>query len=560
MSVPSSSAGPDVARALMRRFEAAGATPRLVETHISAVILVGDEAWKLKKPVDFGFLDFSGIDARERACREELRLNARLAPSLYLGVVPIHATAGGVAPGRDGDGPAPSDAAAPGAGGPGPHDPIVDWAVRMRRLPEGAIAADRLAAGRLDAADLERFAHRLAAFHRDAPVAPLDSPWGRGDAILASALATVDALAARVDPAACAMLRAWFVGQAGGLQPAWAARRIAGRVREGHGDLHLENVIVTDDDTGAFDCIEFDPALRWIDTMNDVAFVIADLLARGRDDLAWGFLDATLEAGGDFEGLAVLRFYAVHRATIRALVCALREAGGLAAGAGPGGAAWLAAARRLAACADPRLMVTCGLPGSGKSRVTRRLLERTGAVRVRSDVERKRMAGLGARDDSRAAGDLYGPASSDAVYVRLAQIADTALRAGWPTIVDAACLRRAERDRLRAVAVARRVPYALLSCAAPMPVLRERVRARAARGGDPSEADEAVLERLATRFEPPADDERDASIDAAGEPDRRAVPDTDGAPGPAPADAGAVEAEAIDRIAARWRSRTVPSG
>lgn len=557
----------------MRCFAAAGATPRLIETHISGVILVGDEAWKLKKPVDLGFLDFSDIDARERACREELRLNARLAPSLYLGVVPIRATADGVAPGRDDEARdlpgAPDRDAHPAEHPAADTGPIVDWAVRMRRLPDGVIAADRLAAGRLDAADLERFALRLAAFHRDAPVAPLESPWGRGEAILASALATVDALAMRADPAACGALRAWFLGQAAALQPAWAARRIAGRVREGHGDLHLENVIVTDDDTGAFDCIEFDPALRWIDTMNDVAFVIADLLARGRDDLAWGFLDATLEAGGDFEGLVVLRFYAVHRATIRALVCALREAGGLAVGAGPSGAAWLGAATRLAAAADPRLMVTHGLPGSGKSRVTRRLLEQTGAIRVRSDVERKRMAGLGARDDSSAAGDLYGPAASDAVYVRLARLADTALRAGWPTIVDAACLRRAQRDRLRAVAVVRRVPYALLACAAPIAVLRERVRSRAARGDDPSEADEAVLEQLASRCEAPGEDERGAVIDAAGDPGDRPPPVAPAGPATGAGDFGRVdpgsgeadrtEAAAIERIAARWRASAVPS-
>ncbi|MCC6852509.1 MAG: AAA family ATPase [Rubrivivax sp.] len=480
----------DVVAGLRRRFESRGVPVSVIETHISWVLLAGAFAYKIKKPVRFGFLDFGTLEARRRFCEEELRLNRRLAAWLYIGVVPVRATPG-----------------LPAFGGSGP---VVEYALKMHRLPPHALASERLERGRLDGEQLAAFARRLARFHEEVPAAPPDTDWGtpetvRGDA--ERALAGLAPLAPPAEREACAVLGRWFEARVAALAPHLAARRAAGRVREGHGDLHLDNVLVARGEVTAFDCIEFDPALRWIDTMNDLGYLMMDLLAHGRRDLAYGVLDAYLEASGDFDGLHVLPLFLVYRAVVRALVHALRSAAHVP-GAGLTAADYLRLAQRLAEPGTARLLVTHGLPGAGKTQVARQLLERAGAVRLRSDVERKRLAGLPALADSRAAGDLYRAQASDATYARLELLAGDALRAGFPVIVDAAFLQRAQRERMRALAARLQVPFAILDCQAPLAVLHERVRRRQAAGGDASEADEAVLERLAALEQPLDEAER----------------------------------------------------
>jgi predicted kinase len=299
-------------------------------------------------------------------------------------------------------------------------------------------------------------------------------------------LGALESLAGRL---ACTSLWQWISEEGQRLALPWQQRLADGQVRECHGDLHLDNVVMLNGELTAFDCIEFDPALRWIDVMSDVAFLAMDLLAHGRRDLAFGFLDDYLARSGDYDGVAVLRFYLVYRALVRAMVAALREQGGVA-GAGLPSVAYLRCAQQLAVASDARLLITHGLPGSGKSHVSRQILEGAGAIRIRSDVERKRLTD---------AGERYGPAATAKTYGRLAELAQGVLRAGFPTIVDAAFLRRDERARMEDMAGALQVPFRLLDCQAPMSVLRERVRQRTERGGDASEADLAVLEFLATQ-------------------------------------------------------------
>ncbi|MEO7116484.1 MAG: AAA family ATPase [Caldimonas sp.] len=446
------------------------------------MLLAGEFAYKIKKPVRLGFLDFSTLAARQRGCEEELRLNQRLASSLYVGVIAVRA-----------DGP---DATLTGDG------PVVDYAVKMHRFPADALASERLARGTLDAADLTQLAIRLASFHDDARVADLDSRFGRADMVLSQALHALDALAPLVADD-CAPLRRWFTTQAEALTASWERRRACGRVLECHGDLHLDNVLLLHDDVTAFDCLEFDPALRWIDVMNDIAYLMMDLLAHERRDLAFGFLDAYLEASGDYDGLDVLRYYLVYRAVVRALVNALRE--GVSGGcAGLPARTYLRLAQRLAdeATRGSRLLITHGLPGSGKSHVSRQLLACAGAVRLRSDVVRKRLAGLPPLADSRRAGNLYTQVGTDSTYARLVDLARAALRGGFPTIVDAAFLQRAQRERLFALARELRVPLVILDCQAPLPELRRRVTQRLSRGDDASEADASVLTQLSESAEP----------------------------------------------------------
>ena len=257
------------------------------------------------------FLDFTALDDRRRFCEEELRLNRRLAPELYLDVVAVH------------DGPA-----GPSLDGPGT---VVDFAVRMRRFADGALWSERLAAGTLRAADVDAFARRLAGFHRDAAVATAALGFGgsatqrAGDRVGSSPASTPGRRASRFPvPPGRACADGW-TRSAARLEDHWPTRLRSGRVRECHGDLHLANIVQPGEEATAFDAIEFDPELRWIDVLEDLAFPVMDLLAHGRRDLAFRLLDGWLEASGDHEGLRALRFFLVVRALVRSQVAALRE-------------------------------------------------------------------------------------------------------------------------------------------------------------------------------------------------------------------------------------------
>ena len=426
------------------------------------------------------FLDARELGTRGRLCHEELRLNRRLAPSLYLDVVAIHGTA--EAPRFDGTGPP------------------IEYALHMRQFADGALLSEQLAAGTLRPEHIDRLARRLASFHEDAAPAAAASPYGTPATIEGEAMRVLDGLLPTIGAAACGGLRDWFAAQLPQLRPLWQGRRDAGRVREGHGDLHLGNAVLLGDEVTAFDCLEFDPALRWIDVFSDIAFLVMDLLAHGRGDLGFRFLNAWLGHSGDHAGIPVLRWYLVYRALVRALVAHLR----CTQGAGPAGPDYLGLAQRLAHGADARLLITHGLSGSGKSFVAQQWLQQAQAIGLRSDVERKRLFGLRALDASAGLvpGGIYGAEATRRTYARLRELAATALAAGWPVVVDAAFLRRAEREAFRRLAEELQVPFTILHCEAPAAVLRQRVAARAARRDDASEADVAVLQAQQAWVEP----------------------------------------------------------
>ena len=487
---------------LCAALEARGEGPvRLVQTHISWVLLTPTFAFKLKKPVHLPFLDFRTLAARCHYSREEFRLNRRLAPSLYLDVVDVCEGPGGWrfgAPGR-----------------------VVDVALRMQRFPDGALWSERLADGKLGSVDIDALAQRLAGFHRDASVAADGDRHGtpeRQRQVTDGLIIAIDAL--QKDPGAAELpvdwsrLRAWLQTESRRLAPHWEGRVRDGRVRECHGDLHLANVVQLEDGPTAFDGIEFDAGLRWIDVLDDIAFLAMDLIAHRAPALAHRLLDRWLEAIGDFEGLAALRFYLVRRALVRSHVAVLRRRQGATVPSTCGFADYLRVADALSRSADPRLAITHGLPGSGKSFVSERLVEATGAIRARSDVERKRLFGLGALESSgaRIAGGIYDQATTDRTYARLLEIARLGLAAGWPVIVDAAFLRRAERERFETLALSMQAPHAVVECRAPLTVLQRRIAQRSSAGPDASEADNAVLERLAAVDEPFDAAERTRSI------------------------------------------------
>lgn len=475
-----------------------------IDTHISTVLLAGEFAYKLKKPLDLGFLDFSSADKRLHYCREELRLNRRTAPDLYLDVVPIALTADGPRVGA-------SDVSA------------VEHAVRMRRFdPESTL--DRVAArGALDADLVDRLAAVVARLHAGAGVAP--SHFGGPDTarrLVAAAVATMRDLAqSAADRDRLDAIAAWSAAESHALAATMAARAAAGFVRECHGDLHLANIVLAGGEPVPFDGIEFSDELRCIDVVSDIAFTYMDLVDHGVPHLAWRFTGRYLEHTGDYDGLALLRYYAVYRALVRAEVALLRlrqpelrrqtrvrEHASFEH--------YLALAGALRQQRTPRLVVMTGLSGSGKSTVALELAQWLGGVRIRSDVERKRLFGFAPQ--ARTPPAVYTPAATVRTYERLARAARATLAAGVPAVVDAAFLRRAERDRFRALARASGVECALVACEAPLDALRARVIDRQRAGSDPSEADVAVLELQCRVHEPAAPDEAPVRIDTARAP------------------------------------------
>ncbi|MBI1395968.1 MAG: AAA family ATPase [Betaproteobacteria bacterium] len=459
---------------------------KVMETHISYVLLAGDFAYKIKKPVNLGFLDFRSLDRRRHYCDEELRINRRTAPDLYLDVIPITGTPG-----------------APHLGGTG--EPI-EFAVKMRRFSQSCLLDVVTRHGGLDREMVTSLARRVAGLHASVAVAPADSAWARPETVKAQAEANLTEIVRRVVDdqlsARVAFLQAWTSREFARVSRHMEERRRGGFVRECHGDLHLGNVAWLDDQPVPFDGIEFNDELRWIDVMSEIAFLVMDLLDHDVPALAWDCLNAYLEATGDYGGVDVLRFYLVYRALVRAKVAAIRAGQiGNPRQDGDPVAHHVRLADRIARSTACGVMIMHGVSGSGKTTIAGTLVETLGAVRVRSDVERKRMHGLDANvgSGSAIAGGIYDPEQTVRVYERLATLARSVVAARWPVIVDATFLRRDERTLLREVARKAAVPFRIVACKAPVEVLEDRVRSRA---NDASEATVEVLHRQMAQREP----------------------------------------------------------
>ena len=461
---------------------------QVIETHISWVLLAGEYAYKIKKAINLGFLDYTELDARKFYCDEEIRLNRRTAPDIYLDTVAI-----------GGSPEAPEFGA----------QPALEYAVKMRRFDSASLMADLLLRGKISALHVDRLAARIARFHAGVSVADVSSGFGTAESINAAALQNFEQLRSLLtddaDREDVAALEAATEAEYTQCREIFETRRTYGFVRECHGDLHLGNIVLIGDEPVPFDCIEFNPALRWIDVMDEIAFSVMDLLHRDHPELAWRLLNAYLEAGGDYGGLSVLRFYLAYRATVRAKVCAIWVA--QTHNSGRAKSDEMAACRSYLALAlqclgqyRPALIITHGLPGSGKTTFSQLALQQLGAIRIRSDVERKRLFGLGTLDNSRAAvGDIYGPEATRRTYARLQELARSILLAGFPVIVDAAFLQQDEREAFRELAQNMSVPFAIASLYAEDSRLRKRIRQRR---NDASEADVAVLDMLQSKQQP----------------------------------------------------------
>lgn len=462
---------------------------RRIETHISVIFLVGEFAYKIKKPLQTPFLDYSSLEDRRRSCEAEVALNQRYAQELYLGVVPIT---------RGLDGAVAVD-------GPGQ---ALEYAVKMRRFPDGALLSEQLQQGKLMREHVDSLAVAVARFHQNAQTVETGSVFGLADLVWAQAednFKYFEEHPKYSDSEIVGELRKWSAATFTKLASAFERRRYAGYVRACHGDLHLANIILWNGDVKPFDGIEFNEALRWIDVLSDAAFVVMDFYERGHEEFGNRFLNAYLERTGDYEDLSVLRWYTVYRAMVRAKVAAMRASQSCAEVDRGDERSWrelhayLDLAARLARPADKRrLFITHGVSGSGKTVGTQARVEREAAIRVRSDVERKRLF-----HDS-----LYSETTTRAVYGRLLTLARAILLSGWSVVVDATFLKRQQRDAMRALAIELGSDFTILHFDASLDVLTKRLRERKTMGKDASDADETVLQMQLAGMEQLGDDEQ----------------------------------------------------
>ncbi len=473
------------------------------ETHISWVFLAGDYAYKVKKPITNDFLDYGSLALRKRMCEEELRLDARYAEELYLSVVPITV---------QGD-----QLQVNGSGVP------VEYAIKMHRFPEDALLSHRLDHGTLTTEEVHQLATLVAEFHLGATRVDQDLPWGAPELVFEEMSNIIGDL--RSVPIRSPNDREAFAKQLQSLQH-WSQeffddhrqlfrQRIHnGFIRECHGDLHLANVFHWKGRLIPFDGIEFNEEFRWIDVLSEAAFLAMDFAARGHVDLSRLFMNAYLERTGDHASLALLRWYLVFRALVRAKVAAMRADQVDASSSG-----WKDAiddcrnhvdlASRFSIPDEPRLWITHGLSGSGKSTGSEFVVARHGTIRLRSDIERKRHYGLpiGHRPSAAEIKKIYSAEANDATYGRLRRLACCILNAGFSVVVDATFLRRQDRESFRDLADSSGVSFAILDFKADESTLRQRIADRVASGTDVSDAGISVLESQLKTQQPLAPEE-----------------------------------------------------
>ncbi|MGR8933132.1 MAG: bifunctional aminoglycoside phosphotransferase/ATP-binding protein [Gammaproteobacteria bacterium] len=475
----------------------------LLETHISWILLAGHYAYKIKKPVDFGFLDFSTLEKRRFFCFEELRLNRRLAPDMYLQVVKITGTAD--RPELNGSGT------------------VIEYAVKMRRFAETALFDRMLAENRLTARHIDLLAETIAAFHALIPRSDSSDGHGSATAIHAAALENFSHIQPLADTAEIDRIRTWTEAQFETLQPLMQARKSQGFVRECHGDLHLGNIVLLNDRPVPFDCIEFSENLRWIDVISEIAFCMMDLHAKNHRAYAYRLLNRYLAATGDYSGCRLLRYYLVYRGMVRAKIALLSLAQSTDSDRCAALQAQYERQRHFAlACIRPPppiLLICHGFSGSGKSMLAAQLAEKLPALHLRSDLERKRLSGMAATADSgsQLQRGIYTQNHTERTYRYLAEKAEELLLANFSVIVDATFIQRRYRDLLRETARSCNARFVILDVHAEEATLRRRIEQRALARTDPSEADTRVLDSQLRNHQPLSAQERATALSVDGE-------------------------------------------
>ena len=468
----------------------------LIETHISWLLLTGEFVYKIKKPVDLGFLDFSSLEQRKYYCEEELRLNQRYAPELYLDVVAIRGSEHSPQLGGDGE--------------------IIDYAVKMREFDQSCLLDHIVEEQGIDLGLVKKIADKIAQFHHQiSTLTPSDSIENKYGGI-ESIREVAEQNFIQIAPLAQNLmnypqllnLQKWTDDALLCLEPKLVARKSQGFIRECHGDLHLGNIALIDGEVCLFDCIEFSKAFRFIDTICEISFVIMDLEYRDKIPQANYLLNCYLEQCGDFSGLAVLKFYKVYLAVVRAKVSLFKaqdcEEADVAERCLDSFYRYLELAERYTRPSVAFLMITHGVSGTGKSTVASRIAGILDAIRVRSDVERKRLYGLKDFEKSNSAQGqgIYTEQATNASFERLECLASEVIASGFPCIIDATFITSSLRDQFFRLAEKLGVPFRILDCRASDEEIRRRLALREEAGKDVSEAGIEIMETQLGRRDP----------------------------------------------------------
>lgn len=450
---------------------------QLIQTHVSYVLLTGEFAYKVKKAVNFGFLDFSTLEKRKHFCEEELRLNQRGAAELYLAVLPITQEGDRFHLGNKGE--------------------VVEYVVKMQQFPAGTLFSDLYDQGKLTPTLLERLAKVLAEFHSKGAINDYIRSFGQVEKVRQAIDENYDQTEKYIGGPQTQQqfdeTRAYtdrlFTEQAElfnqRIQNNW--------VRECHGDVHLRNIALWNDEILLFDCIEFNEPFRFVDTMFDIAYIIMDLDARDRRDLSNLFLNAYMEQTGDWEGLQVLPLYLSRQSYVRAKVTSfLLDDPTVPEAVKQECTATASRYYRLAweytRPHQGQLILMSGLSGSGKSTVAQKLAQKIGAIHIRSDAVRKHLAGISLSE--RGGDELYTPEMTQKTYDRLLELGITLAYQGYTVILDAKYDRQFLRQAAIEQAEGHQIPLQILYCTAPVEILQERLHQRQ---GDISDATADLL-------------------------------------------------------------------
>ena len=475
----------------------------IIETHISWVLLTGKYAYKIKKPVKYSFVDFSTLEKRKFFCYEELRLNRRLAPNMYLDVIAIYGSP---------EHPTFSKSNA-----------AIEYAVKMQQFSQQSLLSYLSAHDQLRKHNIEDMAKEIAEFHIAINKSPQSGEFGGPEEInywvndnfkqIENNLEDNSALTSLND------IKAWSEGEFNKKFTQLQKRKDNGFIRECHGDMHLGNMVLIEDRVTIFDGIEFNNHLRWIDVMSEVAFVMMDLLNRGHSGFANRFINLYIQYTGDYDGLTIFNYYIVYRAMVRAKVALLRitqrhHSRNQEREILKEFKSYFNLSSNYFVEKKVALIITHGLSGSGKSTYSESMLDAISFIWIRSDIERKRLYGLAAskRTQSDINENIYTKQSSKKTYARLAKLSRAIIYSGYSVIVDACFLHQEQRDEFRTLASELKVPFIILEFQASEEKLKRRIITRAKDKNEPSEADMSVLEYQMKTFIPLNEEEKKNSI------------------------------------------------
>ena len=475
----------------------------ILETHISWVILTGKYAYKIKKPVDFGFLDFTSLAQRKQYCEAELTLNARSSPDLYLGLVKICGTP--QTPSLNSD------------------EPVFEYAIKMNQFGKGQLFKELQLADQLTFEHIDALAEQVAEFHDEVRSADKLSEYGNPHQVYAPMQQNFEQIRALISDKEqldqLEQLEVWTKSTFERLTPLLSQRKNARFIREGHGDLHMGNITLFMNKVTLFDCIEFNEDFRWIDVISDIAFLVMDFEAHDLPHYANRFLSLYLEHTGDYGGLKFLAFYKAYRAVVRAKIALFsRQSPDLCDEKKNQFTQqyehYINLAESYSALPNRFLLIMNGVSGTGKSTVALRLVDRMGPIRIRSDVERKRLYGIAANEhpNPSEAALIYNENATRKTYNILMELCSEILDSGLSVIIDATNLQQWQRDVIQTVANARGVPVCIALCEASMSVIQEWIQKRATDGDDASDADLNVVFKQIKTLDPLTEDELKQTI------------------------------------------------